>query len=111
MFGTILGNVDRITLGLDIGTELGSLDISFDDYKDGKLEGFIIVDSLVYTDGKVLVSYEVIKLELSGVNVRGAILGNVDGITLDIDFVTELVYLDGCFGGSNDGKLEGLLLG
>ena len=26
VIGTILGNVDIITLGLDIGTELGSLD-------------------------------------------------------------------------------------
>ena len=30
VFGTILGNVDIITLGIDIGTELGFLDGSFD---------------------------------------------------------------------------------
>ena len=30
VFGTILGNVDRITLGLKIGTELGFLYGSFD---------------------------------------------------------------------------------
>ena len=30
-FVTIIGNVDRITLGIDIGTELGFLDGSFDD--------------------------------------------------------------------------------
>ena len=27
--GTILGNVDRITLGIDIGTKLGFLDVYF----------------------------------------------------------------------------------
>ena len=30
VFGTIHGNVDRITLRFDIGTELGFLDGSFD---------------------------------------------------------------------------------
>ena len=39
MIGTILGNVDGITLRLDIGTYLGSVDGSFDGYNDGNLEG------------------------------------------------------------------------
>ena len=35
--GTILENVDGITLDIDVGTELGYLDGSFDDYIYGKL--------------------------------------------------------------------------
>ena len=58
MFGTILGCLDRITLGIDIGTELVFLDGSFDGYNEGKLEGLLLGDSLGSTDGKVLGSYE-----------------------------------------------------
>ena len=54
VFGIILGNVDRITLGIDIGTELGFLYRSFDDSNEGKLEGLFIGDSLGSNDGKVL---------------------------------------------------------
>ena len=42
VFGNILGNVDIITLGLDIGTELGFLNGSFDGYNEGNLEGFLL---------------------------------------------------------------------
>ena len=41
----------------------------------------------------------------------GTILGNLDEITLRIDVGTKLGYLNGSFDGSNDGKLEVLLLG
>ena len=54
VFGTILGNVDRITLGLDIGTELGFLDGSFYGSIEEKLEGLLLGYSLGYTNGKVL---------------------------------------------------------
>ena len=54
LFGTILGNVYRITLRLDIGTDLGFLDGSSYGYNEGKLEALLLVDSLGYTDGKVL---------------------------------------------------------
>ena len=37
VIGTILTNVDGITLGLDAGKELGSLDESFDSSDDFKL--------------------------------------------------------------------------
>ena len=37
VLGTILVNIDGITLGLDIGTELGSLDGSFYGSNDGNL--------------------------------------------------------------------------
>ena len=67
--------------------------------------------SLIYTNGKVLGSYEVIKLGSFDREVIGTLLGNIDGITLEIDFGTELDSLDGSFYGYNDGKLEGLLLG
>ena len=39
VLGTKLGNLDVITLGLDVGTELGSLDGYFYGSNDGKLEG------------------------------------------------------------------------
>ena len=56
MLGTILVNVYGITLRIDFGTELGSLYGYFDGSNDGKLEGLLLVDSLGYTDGKVLKS-------------------------------------------------------
>ena len=37
--------------------------------------------------------------------------GNTDGITFGIDFEIELGSLYGCFDGSNDCKLEGILIG
>ena len=42
MIGTILGNLDGITLGLDIGTYLGFLDGSFGGSNDGNLEVFFL---------------------------------------------------------------------
>ena len=54
LFGTILGKLDIITLGINIGTELGSLYVSFDGSNDGKLGVFFLGDSLGYIDGKVL---------------------------------------------------------
>ena len=40
MLDTILENVDGITLGLDVGTTLDSLDGSFDGFNDGNLGCF-----------------------------------------------------------------------
>ena len=112
MLRTILVNLDGIALGLDVGTEIGYLDGSLDVSNHGKLEGlFISWRSLGYTYGKVLGSYEVIKLGLSDVKVIGTILVNVDVIALGIDVGIELGSLDGSFDGSNDGNLEGLFLG
>ena len=42
--------------------------------------------------------------------VLGTTLGVADGITLEIDEVTELGYSDGSSDGSNEGKPEGSLL-
>ena len=82
VLGTILVNIDGITFGFDVGTELGSVDGSFDGFNDDKLEGLFLGDSLVSTDGKVI----------------DTILGNVYGIILVIDIGTDLGYLDGYFG-------------
>ena len=62
----------------------------FDGSNDLKLEGLLIGDSLVYTDGKVLVSGEGTKLGLFYVELFDTILGNVDGITLGLDIRTDL---------------------
>ena len=40
LIGTIVGNVDIITLEIDVGTDLGYLDGSLDDSNYGLLEGF-----------------------------------------------------------------------
>ena len=42
LFGTIFGNVNEITLGIDVGTELGSLDVSFYGYNHGKFERLLL---------------------------------------------------------------------
>ena len=57
---TILGNVDGITLGLNIGTELGPFYRYFDGSNDSNLEGFFLGGSLGSTDGKLIGYDEVI---------------------------------------------------
>ena len=47
------GNLDGITLGLNVGTELGSLDGFFDGSNDFKHDKIVVEDSPGYTDGKV----------------------------------------------------------
>ena len=42
MFGNTLGNVDGITLGVYVVTELGSLDGSLNGSNYGKLEGLFL---------------------------------------------------------------------
>ena len=85
MLVNILGNLDRISLGVYIGTELGSLDESFDGYNDGNLKGLLFGDSLGSTYGKVLGSDEGIKLGYTDGEVLVTILVDVDGTTLGID--------------------------
>ena len=58
-------NIYVITLGLDVGAELGYLDGSIDGSNDGNLVGLLLGGSLGYTDGKVLSSDEGIKMGLS----------------------------------------------
>ena len=109
VLGTILRNVYIITLGIDIGTYLGSLDGSYDGSNDNQAEDLLLGDSLISTDGKVLGSYELIKLGLSYGGVIFTILGNIYVITLGIDVGTQLGSLDGFFDGSNNGNIENLL--
>ena len=87
---TALGNVDEIIFVIDVGTVLGSLDGSFDGYNGGHYDIFRIGDSKRSTDGKVIGYDENINVRLSISKVLVTILGNVDGITLDIDVGTEL---------------------
>ena len=68
----------------------------------------LLGDSLWSTDGKVIASYEGIKLVSTDGNRLGAILGNVDSIILGLDVRTELGYLDGSFDGSTVWNLGGL---
>ena len=56
---TIPGSVYVITLVIDFGTELGSLDEYFDGSNNGTFKGLLIGDSLVYTNGKVIGSDKV----------------------------------------------------
>ena len=78
-YGTLVGaiplNVDVITLGLYVGTDLISLDGSFDGYNDGKLGGFLLGGLLVSTDGKVIGSNDGINLKFTDGKVIGDILG------------------------------------
>ena len=59
---------------------MGSLDGSFDDYNDGKLEGLSIGYSLGSTDGEVLGYDEGTKLGFTDDGVLGTILGNTTSI-------------------------------
>ena len=90
MFETLLVNVDGITLGIDVGTYLGSLDRSFDGYNYGKLECLLLGDSLGYIDDKVIGCGQVIKLGYTYGEVLITVLGNVYGITLGLDIRTDL---------------------
>ena len=62
VIGIICGNAYGITLGLDVETELGYLDVYFDGSNYGKLECLLLGDSLCYTGGKLLCPDKVIKL-------------------------------------------------
>ena len=83
-------NVYGITLGIVVGTDLGSLDGPFDGYNDVKLEGLLIGDSRVYNDGKVHGSDEGIKLGIYVGKVLGTIIVDLYGITLRMDVGTYL---------------------
>ena len=104
---TILRNVDGITLGLDVETQLGYLDVPFDGSNNDNLKELFLGDSLEYNGGKFIGSDEVIKVGYTDGKVLGTILGNVDGIIIDFDVGTELEYLDGFFDGSTYGSVEG----
>ena len=111
MIGAILGNVDVITLGIGVVIDLGSLDGYLDGYNYGNLEGLFVGGSLGYIDDKVIGSDEGIKLGYTDVKSIGVIPWNVYVTTLGIYFGTDLGSLCESFDGSNDVRIEGLLLG
>ena len=90
VLGTILGNLDGITLRIDVGTELSSLDLSFDGYNDNTLEGLLLGVLLGSTDGKVLGYDKGIILISTDGKVIVTVLGNVYGVTLGIYVGTDL---------------------
>ena len=101
---TILGDVDRIKLGLDFVTELGSWDGSFDCSYFGNLEGLLFGDLLGSTDSKASCCDEGVDIRSTHSNVLSTILVNVDVIIHGLDVGTELDSLDGSFDVSNDGN-------
>ena len=52
VIGTILEDAYVITIGIDVGTDLGNLYVSFDGSNDGKLERLLHGYSLVSTASK-----------------------------------------------------------
>ena len=88
VLGTILRNIDRIAVGVDVGTEQVSLDGSFHFYNGGKREGLLLVGSLGYTDDKFLSTDEGIKLISVYGKVFVAIPEDVCLVKLGIDVET-----------------------
>ena len=64
-----------------------------------------------YTDGILLGSDAIMKLIVSGGKLIVTILGDVDLLTLGMNFGTELVSLDVFVDSCNDRKPEGIKLG
>ena len=62
MLGTILVNVDVITLGIGVGTELISLDEAFYGYNDCNFKDILLGHSLGSNCGNEIGSDECIKL-------------------------------------------------
>ena len=77
MLGTLLGNVDVITLGIYVGTEMVSLVGSFDGSNDNNFEVLLIGGTLGFTYSKVLGSDEAIELVYTDGKVPGNILVNI----------------------------------
>ena len=89
VFGTKIGDVERITLGIDIGTELGFLDWSFDGSNDRKVGVLFLGDLLGYNYGKVLGSDEGIKL----IFTDGKVLILVSNMQIPLTTATEQINL------------------
>ena len=105
MFGTILENVYGIIPGLDVGTELGYLDVFFDESNNNNFEGLLLEESLWYTDGKMLGYYKGINLGIYDGNLLDTKHETVDGITLGLDVGTNLGSLNGSFDCFNDNNI------
>ena len=84
-------------LGDDEGSELGSLDVSFDSSSDGNLEGLLIGDSLEYQPGPEFGSY-LKKLQVhEDVKLDGSLMVNhwyiLMGLYLDAMKALNFAYL------------------
>ena len=104
MLGTILLDEDLIILGLNVVTDLGSLEGSFDGAYDVNLDKVLFEGLLGYTSGKLLGSDEGIKLVASGGEVVGTLMEDVYVTLLVLDVSSQLDYLDGYYVGSNYGN-------
>ena len=85
VLGTILGNGDDITLGLDVGTHQYSSHRSFDGSNNGDIEVVLLRDELESSDVKVIESDEGIKPGIYNDEGLDNIIVNVDGIALKLD--------------------------
>ena len=74
LVGTILINLYGSTLGIYVGTDLGSLDEPFDYSNYCNIGGLLRGNSLGYTGGYVIRSFEGIKLGYTDGKLVGAIL-------------------------------------
>ena len=74
----IVGNASIITLGIDVGTELGFLNGYFNGSNDDHLEDLCLEDSLGYNHGQVLGYDEGLKLGSTGGKLLGTILVKID---------------------------------
>ena len=54
VLGSTLGSADRNTIGIDEGTDMDSIDGSFDGSNEVKLVGLLFGEALVSDDGTVL---------------------------------------------------------
>ena len=89
MFGNKLGEVDKITIGIDFRTYIGYLDESFYCSNDGNPGGSFLGQSLVYIDGKVFGSDEGIKL----ISNDGEVFTLVPNMEIPLTTATEQLHL------------------
>ena len=94
VLGTILGNVNVITLATYVVTKFVSLNGFFDGSNDKNLESKLLGESLAFADGKILGYDEGIKLGSTDGIVFVSILGNAEGIVLVFVVGTDMEYLD-----------------
>ena len=100
VFGTIIRNVYGMTILIEVGPELVSLDGSFYGSNNNKLEGLLFGESLASNNGKVVVYDESIKLVLSIGKRLDNILGIGYGILFGMNERTETFSLHGSYDSS-----------
>ena len=88
MIGILLGNLDGIILGLDVGTDLVSLDGFFEVSNDRNLRYYCLEIHWNLLIVKLLALMKASNLDLLVLTFFGTILGNVDEIILGLDVGT-----------------------